>query len=88
MSKQVNKIIEVQEIIFKELKRLDEEDFLENDNLKKELDRSTAIYNQTTGFIKSINTNIKVMELAKRENTKMTEMTKILGLESDLGYDD
>ena len=41
-----NKIIEVQEILFQEMKRLNNENFLLDDNSNKELARSTAIYNQ------------------------------------------
>ena len=76
-----NKIIEVQEILFKEMKRLDKEDFLLDNNSSKEIARSTAIYNQATGFIKAVNTNINIMNMAKREGTRVENVIEKLGLE-------
>ena len=52
-----NKIIEVQDVLFQEMKRLNKEDFVTEENSKKELERRTAIYSQTTNLIKAINKN-------------------------------
>lgn len=75
-----NKIIEVQEILFQEMKRLNEEEFLTSNNSNKEIARSTAIYNQATGFIKAVNTNINIMNMAKREGTRVDNIIEKLGL--------
>lgn len=78
-----NKIIEVQEILFQEMKRLNNENFLINDNSNKEIARSTAIYNQATGFIKAVNTNINIMNIAKREGTRVENIIEKLGLDNE-----
>ena len=78
-----NKIIEVQDVLFQEMKRLNEKDFLTDENSKKELERSTAIYNQTTNFIKAINTNIAIRNLARWEETKYDVLIKELGLSDE-----
>lgn len=78
-----NKIIEVQDVLFKEMKRLNEENFIVGENYKKELDRSTAIYNQTTNFIKAVNTNIAIINLARWEETKYDVLIKELGLSDE-----
>lgn len=78
-----NKIIEVQDVLFKEMKRLNEEKFIVDENYKKELERSTAIYNQTTNFIKAINTNISIRNLARWEETRYDVLMKELGLSDE-----
>ena len=78
-----NKIIEVQDVLFQEMKRLNKKDFITNENSKKELERSTAIYNQTTNFIKAINTNIAIRNLARWEETKYDVLIKELGLSDE-----
>lgn len=78
-----NKIIEVQDVLFQEMKRLNNKDFYTDENSKKELERSTAIYNQTTNFIKAINTNIAIRNLARWEETKYDVLIKELGLSDE-----
>lgn len=78
-----NKIIEVQDVLFQEMKRLNNKDFFTDENSKKELERSTAIYNQTTNFIKAINTNIAIRNLARWEETKYDVLIKELGLSDE-----
>lgn len=78
-----NKIIEVQNVLFQEMKRLNNKDFITDENSKKELERSTAIYNQTTNFIKAINTNIAIRNLARWEETKYDVLIKELGLSDE-----
>ena len=78
-----NKIIEVQDVLFQEMKRLNNKDFITDENSKKELERSTAIYNQTTNFIKAINTNIAIRNLARWEETKYDVLIKELGLSDE-----
>lgn len=78
-----NKIIEVQDVLFQEMKRLNKKDFITDENSKKELERSTAIYNQTTNFIKAINTNIAIRNLARWEETKYDVLVKELGLSDE-----
>ena len=78
-----NKLIEVQDVLFQEMKRLNNKDFITDENSKKELERSTAIYNQTTNFIKAINTNISIRNLARWEETKYDVLIKELGLSDE-----
>lgn len=78
-----NKIIEVQDVLFQEMKRLNKKDFITDENSKKELERSTAIYNQTTNFIRAINTNIAIRNLARWEETKYDVLIKELGLSDE-----
>lgn len=78
-----NKIIEVQEMLFKEMKRLDDDkmvDFVNNKAAQQEFTRATALYNMSTGFIKSLNANLTIMNLAKRNSEKYEDLMNKLGL--------
>lgn len=78
-----NKIIEVQEMLFKEMKRLDDDkmlDFTNNKASQQEFTRATALYNMSTGFIKSLNANLTIMNLAKRNGQKHEDLMDKLGL--------
>lgn len=77
-----NKIIEVQEILFKEMKRLDSDAFDYNDNKQsqQEFQKATALYNMSTNFIKTLNTNLNIMNLAKRNEIKYEKLLEELGL--------
>lgn len=78
-----NKIIEVQEMLFKEMKRLDDNkmvDFANNRAAQHEFTRATALYNMSTGFIKSLNANLTIMQLAKRNEQKYEDLMGKLGL--------
>ena len=78
-----NKIIEVQEMLFKEMKRLDDDkmlDFVNNKASQQEFTRATALYNMSTGFIKSLNANLTIMNLAKRNGDKYEDLMNKLGL--------
>ena len=78
-----NKIIEVQEMLFKEMKRLDDDNminFANNKASQLEFERATQLYNMSTGFIKSLNANITIMSLAKRNEQKYEDLMNKLGL--------
>lgn len=77
-----NKLIEIQEIVFNQLKRLDN-----NDTMRvigaEEIARSNVISNNAQTFIKSINMQLKIMEYADRNKKQVKAITKDLGLLKD-----
>lgn len=77
-----NKIIEVQEIVFNQLKRLDNEKIMEEKRLE-ELARSNEISNNAQTFVKVANLNIRIMEMAMKQNVQVKSLTKTLGLLED-----
>lgn len=83
MKEQSNKIIDIQEMLFKEMKRLDDDkmvDFVNNKAAQQEFVRATALYNMSTGFIKTLNANLTIMNLAKKNEGKYEDLMKKLGL--------
>jgi hypothetical protein len=79
MSKTGNKIIDIQEIVYRQLKRLDDDKIMEEKGAE-EIARSNVISNNAQTFIKSVNTNLKIMEMAERQGHQTKKLTEELGL--------
>ena len=77
-----NKIIDVQEVVFRQLKRLDDDELMEK-NGTKEIARSNVISNNAQTFIKGVYLNLKIMEYAKRSERKVKSLMKELGVSNE-----
>jgi hypothetical protein len=75
-----NKIIRIQEIIFDQLNRLSDEDLMRSGMGKREIERANVISNNAQTFIKVANLNLKVREVAKREQTQHKKLLEELNL--------
>ena len=69
-----NKIINIQNIIFNQIERLD------NDNSKEEIARANAISNASASFIKSVNLQLAVISAAAKLSKKPKALEKELGI--------
>ena len=74
-----NKIIDMQDMLFTEMKRLSD-DNMDARDLYNEINRATSLYNTSTNIIKSINTNLAIINMAKRLEVKKESLMKELGL--------
>lgn len=74
-----NKIIDVQDMLFREMQRLND-DNMDARDLYNEINRATSLYNMSTNFIKAINANLTIMNTAKRMEIKQEKLMKKLGL--------
>ena len=74
-----NKLIDMQDMLFTEMKRLSDENMDARD-LYNEINRATSLYNTSTNIIKAINTNLTIMNTAKRLEVKKEALMKELGL--------
>lgn len=79
MSKTGNKIIDIQEVVYRQLLRLDDNKLMEEKGAE-EIARSNVISNNAQTFIKSVNTSIKIMEMAERQGHQVRKLTHDLGL--------
>lgn len=78
-----NKIIEVQEMLFEEIKRLSKDNMVDLEKSKEttlEFQRSNNLYNISTAFVKTLNTNLSIRQIAKREGTRCEVLMHDLGL--------
>ena len=75
-----NRINETQDLLFKEMKRIDATENIDNASAKLEFNRAKALYNMSSCLIKTVNTNIAIMKLEKTTGTKYDKIIKKLGL--------
>lgn len=64
-----NKIIDVQEIVFNQLKRLDNNEEM-GFKAKEEIERANVISNNAQTFIKALNIQLNIMQFAHKTNQK------------------
>lgn len=77
-----NKIIEIQEMLMREMKRLDCDDLMK-ENGNNEIARSNALSNSATTYIKAINTSLRIIDTAEKNNQTQESLTKELGLSDE-----
>lgn len=78
----MNKLIEVQEIVFNQLNRLDDDALMKTD-LKNELNRGNIISNNASTYLKAVNTGLNISNTAKRTGQSLRELQKELGIVVD-----
>ncbi len=74
-----NKILKIQEIIMRELERLDDNTYMQFAS-KTEIARGNAISQNACSFIKSINVGLRIMETAKDNKMQVEVLNKALGI--------
>lgn len=74
-----NKMIEIQEIVYRQLQRLDDEKIMQ-ERCAEEIARSNVVSNNAQTFIKSINMQLRVLEFAKKQQMSVKDLSKKIGL--------
>ena len=71
-----NKLIELQEILFKNIASLDKE----TENIANEIARNNTLSNSVTTFIKAVNLNLRIKEVACKNKQTIESLKTELGL--------
>ena len=74
-----NRLLDMQEMIFKQMKRLDN-DKLSIEELTNEVSRSNALSNNALTILKTINVNIRIAEMSEKYQKTKDAINKELGL--------
>lgn len=82
-----NKIIDIQEIVYNQLKRLDNNEEM-GIKAKEEIERANVISNNAQTFIKALNIQLNIMQFAHKTNQKSSYMYNQLGLTDGLEDED
>lgn len=82
-----NKIIDIQEIVYNQLKRLDNNEEM-GVKAKEEIERANVISNNAQTFIKALNIQLNIMQFAHKTNKKNSYMYNQLGLTDGLEDED
>jgi len=75
-----SKIISIQEMLMREMERLDDNEYMKNAG-KEEVLRSNALTNNATAYIKSVNLSLRIMEVAEKNEEQISALSKKLGIE-------
>ena len=77
-----NKIIAIQELLMREMARLDDNVYMLN-NGKEEVLRSNALTNNATAFLKALNIQLRIKEVAEKTHITQHSLNKELGIDKE-----
>lgn len=77
-----NELKKIQKILLNQMERLDNEEVMKERG-KREIMRSGAISQSSISFIKSIQTQLRILEMSGKYNVEVNDMNNYLGIKSD-----
>lgn len=77
-----NDLKRYQKILLNQAERLDDNEIM-NERGKREIARSGALSQNATAFVKSIQTQLKIVEVSNKYNVEPDTMNDYLGIKSD-----
>lgn len=77
-----NRLKRIQEILLNQMERLDDEEIMK-ERSKKEIMRSGALSQSSSQYIKSVVTQLKVLETSNKYNVEVDDMNKYLGIHNE-----
>lgn len=77
-----NELKKIQKILLNQMERLDDEEIMKERG-KREIMRSGAISQSSVSFIKSIQTQLRILEMSGKYNVEVQDMNNYLGIKSD-----
>lgn len=75
-----NQLKRIQRILLNQIERLDNEEIMK-ERSKKEIMRSGALSQSSSQYIKSVITQLKVLETSNKYNVEVNKMNKYLGID-------
>lgn len=78
-----NKLIKIQEMLYNEMERLNDDDLMRKGLGNKEVQRSGALSQSVCAYIKSVNISLKIKEITKNNPNSEKTILKELGIIED-----
>ena len=78
-----NNLIKMQEMLMREMERLDDMDNTIGIDKGEEISRANALSQSATTFIKSVNVGMRVIEMSNKYEIKKNKLTKELGIDDE-----
>ena len=75
-----NNLINIQEMLMNEMKRLDNLDNVIGVNKQEEISRANALSQSAVTFLKSVNVGLRIIEISKKYETNKKNLSKELGV--------
>lgn len=77
-----NELKRVQKVLLNQMDRLDDEEIMKERG-KREIMRSGAISQSASAFVKSIQTQMRILEMSGKYNVEVQDMNNFLGIKSE-----
>lgn len=74
-----NKLIKIQEMLMREMDRLDNDDLMGKYG-KEEVARSNALSQSACTFLKSVNVSLRIMEQSEKSGQTLNQLNNNLGI--------
>ena len=78
-----NNLIKMQEMLMRQMQRLDDLDQTIGVDKAEEISRANALSQSATTFIKSVNVGMRVIEMSNKYEIKQKNLTKELGINDE-----
>lgn len=78
-----NNLIIMQEMLLRQMERLDNMDQKIGVNKSEEVSRANALSQSAVTFLKSVNVGLRIIEVSKKYETDKNKLTKQLGVEDE-----
>lgn len=75
-----NNLIKMQEMLMRQMERLDGLDQANTENKAEEISRANALSQSAVTFLKSVNVGLRIIEVAKKYETQKDNLTLELGV--------
>lgn len=77
-----NNVTEVQEMVLKQLKRLDDDNLMEESGAK-EIERGNTISKNAKTFAQLVNLNIRITDFAEKQAMDLNQVNDFLGIQTE-----
>lgn len=78
-----NNLIKMQEMLMRQMERLDDLDQTIGVDKSEEISRANALSESAATFLKSVNVGLRIIEVAKKYETKKEKLTLELGVANE-----
>ena len=78
-----NNLIRMQEMLMRQMERLDNMDHQIGVDKAEEISRANALSSSAVTFLKSVNVGLRIIEVAKKYETQKEQLTLELGVEDE-----
>ena len=77
-----NQLVIIQSMLMNQMKRLDDNKIMKQEG-DKEIRRGNALSNNACTYIKSVNTGIRIIDMAAKTEKNINDLEKELGVRND-----
>lgn len=78
-----NNLIKMQEMLMRQMKRLDDLNQNTDCNVQEEISRANALSSSAVTFLKSVNVGLRIIEVSRKYEESKDKLTRELGIDDE-----